>query len=121
MDVETLNISIANYCGSQYKQEKNPDNSGISLDYWYYSKPDFDYPKGEEAAWKVGDFRFHESWEWLMPVIQKIIKEGGKVIITEKTVSIKKGDYFEEAKLGNLLQNVYICVAKYSINYNIRK
>lgn len=68
---------------------------------------------------------YHESWDWLMPVIDKIESLGYFVKISTKCCSIstenRDDSAFVKAVFGrNKLENIYLCVsyfAKYINNH----
>lgn len=82
MKTEDGNKLIAEFMGSKFINEPYKNKDGEMLDYWHWSKPNCNYPKsigiGElSTAWQIGNFHFHDSWDWLMIVVEKI----GKTII----------------------------------------
>jgi hypothetical protein len=77
-----MSETIAKFMGSQYVNypfKANKDDDFLT-DFWHWSKPTNGYPKcgvtGIEwsTAWMIGNFKFNTSWDWLMPVIDKIRK-----------------------------------------------
>ena len=71
------NKLIAEFMGSLFINEPYKDKDGNVKDYWYWTKPNCDYPKsigiGElSTAWGIGNFHFHDDWNWLMSVVEKI-------------------------------------------------
>ena len=71
------NKLIAEFMGSLFINDPYKDKDGNVKDYWYWTKPNYDYPKsigiGElSTAWNIGNFHFHDDWNWLMKVVEKI-------------------------------------------------
>lgn len=52
---------------------------------------------GREAT-SPGDLKFHSSWDWLMPVVEKIDQIGASVIIGRMFCEIKYIDPLNEEK-----------------------
>lgn len=77
MNTVENNRLIAEFMGSQYRNDPYKDKEGVFHDFWHWTKPDCDYPKsigiGElSTAWSIENFHFHDSWDWLMLVVGKI-------------------------------------------------
>jgi hypothetical protein len=65
---------------------------------------------------------YHTSWDWLMPVVEKIENLGYIVKISTKCCSISKDNNndstFCMAKFGrNKLENIYMCIVAFT-KYN---
>lgn len=71
------NKLIAEFMGSNYINEPYTDKEGITHDFYCWTKPSCNYPKsigiGElSTAWQIGNFHFHNDWNWLMQVVEMI-------------------------------------------------
>lgn len=69
--IEEMNKAIAEFMGAESQEwyPKNilyPDQSGIHLSY-----PDKKFPDNEKYH-SLGCLKYHSSWDWLMPVVEKI-------------------------------------------------
>lgn len=73
METTDNNILIAEFMGIDY----NPEGERK------YNK--------ETGAWTYTNVFYHTSWDWLMPVMDKIETLGYSVNITSKTVAIMQG------------------------------
>jgi hypothetical protein len=103
--IEENNQLIAEFLGSVYKA----DNEGI---YGYYFQNPF--AKDWEIGYQADDLQFHTSWDWLMPVVEKIEVMGYLVTIStygcniqeEKTAVSVTGFIADETKLEATYQAV---------------
>lgn len=65
------------YINSPYKANKEDDEL---TDFWHWSIPESGWPKdaytGQEysTGFMIENWAYHKSWDWLMPVIEKISK-----------------------------------------------
>lgn len=71
------NKLIAEFLGSQYINKPYTDREGVINDFWHWTKPNCKIPHsigiGElTTAWTIGNFHFHDDWNWLMEVVEKI-------------------------------------------------
>jgi len=77
MNTTENNNIIAEFLGSQYINKPYTDIEGIINDFWHWTKPNCKIPHsigiGElTTAWTIGNFHFHDDWNWLMEVVEKI-------------------------------------------------
>lgn len=87
------------------------------------------FPEYSSGEWHtVYELRHHESWDWLMPVIERIQKEGFKTSIENNWTSIDgctdetDGIWFETTGANlNMLQATYEAVVKFIKWYNDNK
>lgn len=75
----------------------------------------------------IRDLKYHESWDWLMPIVNKIkitehVSKSYKVIISNKKTIIKDcdGDLVCQYKGNNSLHNTYNCVIDFIKWFNIK-
>jgi len=69
------------------------------------------------------DYQFHKSWDWLMPVVEKIENQGLDVIINTKTCVINdvgedRFEPFESYSTGAKIDATYYAVIEYIKWYN---
>lgn len=105
------NILIAEFMGYKKSlEDKDPEHCR-----WYY-------PGGSEEMFYPEEFRYNESWDWLMPVVEKISSltfhsQGAKwnwtVEITSTYTSFSKVAY------GKLLEQIR--VDSFSSGYDMKK
>jgi hypothetical protein len=66
---------------------------------------------------------YHSSWDWLMPVVEKIEAEGGIKITIQKNVCIIKKYGFLEVRLAieqiseTKIEAVFLAVSDYCLNH----
>jgi len=63
----------------------------------------------------IDDFKFHESWDWLMPVIEKIESMGYYMKMTKKSCAICTDSAYKEKIIASELlkgrfENLYSCI-----------
>lgn len=92
-EIESGNRLIAEFMGYRLDDKFSKAFKGIKL---WTSSPDFDNPlykllEGNELK----QLYFHSSWDWLMPVVEKI-----------KNISIEQ--FYEKKKVMNALYDVDI-------------
>lgn len=106
----------------------------INLNTGFGSK-DSQYKYAEKISWLWNDeyyentLHFHESWDWLIPVVEKIENLGYYFQINTKMCSVardNKGNndsYLIKAKFGDetKLQKTYICVIETIKYINFKK
>lgn len=84
---------------------------GIDDDGYHY----FDHPiMFESKPSYFKNFRFHESWDWLMPVVSKIMKLGYHVVFEMKSSWDESTFSIYSLKCGNELIDPYIAMEDYS-------
>lgn len=73
------NELIAKFMGSKYINTpfKAVKDDTILTDFWHWTKPDIGFPVDQSGielstCFMIANFKYHKSWDWLMPVIQKI-------------------------------------------------
>ncbi len=99
----------------------------------YFNAPDifYKYDTGEYRITNTAtpeSMKYHSSWDWLMPVVERIQKEGFRTSIENNWTSIDgcvdetDGIWFETTG-GNLdmMQATYEAVVKFIKWYNERK
>ena len=68
----------------------------------------------------VNELKYHKSWDWLMPVIEKIQDvQGSRVGIMGTTVYFEKGDKWWES--GSKIESAYNFAVEYIEWYNKQK
>lgn len=83
METVESNKLIAEFMGSRYINEPFKANKADEhlTDFWHWTKPTDGYPRcpytNQEwsTAVSIGNFGYHTSWDWLMPVVEKIKTE----------------------------------------------
>ena len=133
------NRLIAEFCGAKLgkdgkcefvKIDTNKNGSKTLL-------PDnYKFPHWTFAFSWINDLKYHSSWDWLMPVVEKIesIKDDyhGKfqvfinsnqcVIQSINIFKKRKNDYyFNEYTLGSKIESTYMAVVKFIEWYNKNK
>ena len=99
------------------------------FDCWKLSSDGVTYmnPQDQDDCWLVEDMLFHTSWEWLMPVVDKIESLGFKTSIEVGFCSIEdtaNDVYFEsmgwnQTKLDVTCQAVVEFINFYNQNKNV--
>lgn len=105
--IEQQNAMIAEFMGAKWINEpyKAKKDDTELTDFWHWSKPDNGYPynmcmnppTSMSTAYMMGNFLYHTSWDWLMPVVEKI--EVLEVPIPEK---YKRG-FLKDATHGAII------------------
>lgn len=83
MEPLEANKIIAEFMGSHYINEPFKDSKTKEMvDFWHWSKPIDGFPRCQvtgiewSTAFMIENFKYHTSWDWLMPVWLKIAKWG---------------------------------------------
>ena len=124
------NKLIAIFIGAEFVNDA-PDD--YPKGYYYLTSEEFDLPYAAE------DFNFHASWDWLMPVVEKIENQtlqcnrdyyfsmgsviGGKYqcYIEKSAPGMSKPMYMKGYKADTFIQAVYISIVKFIKWYNENK
>ena len=104
--METIenNKLIAEFMGSKYINEPFKDSKGEMQDFWHWSKPDNGYPRDMNidtapemsTAYMIENFSYHKSWDWLMPVVEKIANTKGFYNIENDLKDLKINSKIED-------------------------
>lgn len=93
------NKLIAEFLGVYHCDD---DKEAYPDGYWMIEDPDIDLP------YRIEDFRFHESWDWLMPCIGKI---------SEQCEEPEELDGLKYALLTNNIEEAWQFVVNYLTNF----
>lgn len=94
METVENNKLIAEFMGSKYINIPYTDNDGNIQDFWHWSKPENGWPVniygGMEmsTAFMIENWFYHSSWDWLMPVVDKIESLGNQIAVFNKAAAI---------------------------------
>lgn len=85
MTTEEGNKLIAEFMGGEIQPDLTCNNYGkMSIPQWAFIKYNFD-------TMRIGGYEYHTSWDWLMPVVEKIdglkCDKAGSVICQTNTTS----------------------------------
>jgi hypothetical protein len=114
-----LKYETRNYFGGDFK----PDENGFDT-YSHNSIMTGTYYGGEKTSMLVDKMRYHTSWNWLMPVIDKIETMGCEVVHRVGDCNIYEIDEQENYKCIidvqgiNKLESTYKAVVKFIKDYN---
>lgn len=78
---------------------------------------------GLDGWWSENEFKYHSSWDWLMPVVEKIEKEGANIIIGTNSVRISHDEnevYVAKSITGDVVQSKIQATYK-TVVYYIRR
>ena len=138
--METLknNILIAEFIGYDVNHKIGGVDFGFKSDYSEIFRPH--YPsKKIVSSLCVDELQFHKSWDWLMPVVEKIesieddslpyisfSKNNFSVTIRNSSCQIISGDYgdtdwFDRFSEGSKIKSVYKAVVEFIKWYNKNK
>lgn len=84
------NKLIAQYMGGKILQQESismPHGSGTEIEVETWSVPE-ETPNRDYDSSKMGFFKYHNSWDWLVPVIQKIEKDFNVSILKDCPVPL---------------------------------
>lgn len=104
----------------------------VIMDVKYLDLGDIYETKDGEILGNENDLMYHKSWDWLMPVVEKIIELGADIIISGDSTSIVKGgtydssgdlnfntaDFETEKYEGTMLENTYNAIIEFINWYN---
>lgn len=73
-------------------------------------------------VWEMNSLRYHESWDWLMPVVEKIERMGFDVVIKDKHCHLHRpSNAFGEYGYGSTkIYAVYTCVLNFISWFNTK-
>tara|TARA_Y100000401_G_scaffold117489_1_gene126559 strand:+ start:3674 stop:4006 length:333 start_codon:yes stop_codon:yes gene_type:complete len=110
--MKTYNKLIAKFMGMEEERH---------LDGRYLFTTDLEELKGPDTRF-TEELYFHISWDWLMPVVDKIEDMGSEIVITnaECTISAPNG-YHKETMGKKRFGATYNAVVKFIIEYNKNK
>lgn len=137
------NILIAEFLGA-YKKDKRvkynaeyifPDNEYLKTEIEYSYNYSHGYEGGEyletflTTYWDLYDMLFHKSWDWLIPVVEKIESLGYTVEIASTTCVIYKNiDYLTKEEYVNVswkydkkFDTIYNTILEFIKKYNNEK
>jgi hypothetical protein len=130
METFFLNKEIAQMMGSKYQQDAIADGSSLDQE-WSWSEPFNGYPivdgLPQIAAWQIGNFRFHNNWDWLMKAVDQIENNGFNVTINGNTCTIVDQtsksnpldyDFFEVVTADSKFEANYKAIVKFSMWWN---
>lgn len=118
------NELIAEFMGSEYIDKSYKNDSGEYIEFWTWTKPKYcQYPKsigiGElSTAWNIGNFHFHDSWDWLMLVVEKIESIGYKTRIIENRCCITRYSESADVCAKSKIMAVWLAVIEFIKWYN---
>jgi len=141
MNTTDTNRLIATFMGSKYKNEPFFDEIKEEMvDYWYWTEPENGYPIGKlnnqrySTAYMIENWAYHKSWDWLMPVVDKIetLFDGSInvkmdcidcVISTgsQYAMAFPEKDFHIESREDNRFKALYNGIVKFIDAYNERK
>lgn len=98
------NKLIAEFMGSKFINDPykaNKDDVQLT-DFWHWSKPENGWPRDMNidtchemsTAFMIANFSYHKSWDWLMPVVEKIESLNFRVDLTSGYIRITQ-DHIE--------------------------
>lgn len=99
------NKLIAQYMGGKVLQLESvsmPHGSEKEVDIESWSVPN-EIPQRDYDSSKMGFFRYHNSWDWLIPVIQKIEKDFNVSILKDCPVPLTIECTYET--VGEFIEN----------------
>lgn len=115
--LEQGNRLIAEFHG--WKHFSTPKQKGKG--YW-------DFPEWGKASWDAYSFEYHKSWDWLMPVVEKINSMRGYDVIIFKTSCHVNHEHtilfetsYETSKKGSLIMDVWQVIVDFIQWYNTQK
>ncbi|MCP3682375.1 MAG: hypothetical protein GY861_06755 [bacterium] len=76
---------------------------------------------GKEIYQHYHESNYHSSWNWLMPVVDKIEDMGCEVVITNGECTISGNDYYVEIIGKNRRGATYDAVVEFINQYNKNK
>ena len=134
------NKLIAEFMGGKYQPRTDSKLESVTVDVWEHHKE-----KTIDEIYKLGNYTylmenviFNSSWDWLMPVVEKIevLEVGNNKDLKDIFVILKKGTckiyvqtnstldkfYYEEYYFkGSLIENTYKAVVQFIKWYNENK
>lgn len=124
MDIEAGNRRIAEFMGLTYKEESDPfDEQRIIKKYICNGHPDKTLNQDVEHHFQIVHLKYHSSWDWLMPVVEKILLENdlSQLRMNDSITVLDKHEdayshfpEFETAHYGtNLKENIYKAVVDF--------
>lgn len=127
IEIIKSNELIAKFMGSRYVNEPfkvNEDDKEFT-DFWHWSKPEDSFPKCQvtgiewSTAYMIGNFKYHSSWDWLIPVFNKCQE---LLRTMEGTIEVARHHLYLSNSLDFLgvlnIEKVYIAVIKFIIWFN---
>ena len=105
--METNNKLIAEFMGGQ---KVLPDRDVYNM------------PTHNNLCYGLDEMKYHTSWDWLMPVVEKIEDMGSEIVITnaECTISAPNG-YYEETIDKKRFGATHTAVVEFINYYNQNK
>ena len=104
--MEEKNKLIAEFMGFVYKWQPKHN---------YFCRPEHSM-ENNEFSYAIDDLKYHSSWDWLMPVVEKIEKEYEVAIIREECDITHMGYQswsFITEKANSKIEAVYNAIIKY--------
>ena len=80
-------------------------------------------PSGTYNVERINDLKYHSSWDWLMPIVEKIESLGYEFIIAESRCNINHNtdhsveELFHIETVGSKLDTTYQAVIQFIKNY----
>jgi hypothetical protein len=97
-----------------------PTPKGKGKGYW-------NFPEDRKAQWNSDAFQYHKSWDWLMPVVQKIKEITPEIRIPRDLDSLRDGTHGSEPYFDVVampictpINEIYEAVVKFIKWYNSR-
>jgi hypothetical protein len=130
MTIEEGNKLIAEFMGKTFRAYKG--NSSVMEDFKTYAdclkaiKTNKWKGYAPEIGWRLGCGKYHESWDWLMPVVDKI-RSYNNVIAFEicfclgVIVKVRYGDEWHNYESNNALEVIWTAVVEFIQWYNLNK
>ena len=123
-DIIKSNKLIAEFMGGMSHEKETSFIRGyIGLDEFNFQEKDYPETPHDGSCWKFYELKYHSSWNWLMPVVEKIEKLGYRVTIQGLNcwIDTHKGAIFGTDKKNSKRNSVYIAVVEFIKWYNQNK